>query len=110
MLVTIPTWEGYPILNLSHAVSIICFSWFVNSNTSIPSGSGGRLLDPNLRDTLRSEARRLVQAMPTKDHKRSGIEETLIRVIMRGLPKNDEVHRILGVLSEASRAFESDMQ
>lgn len=110
LLVTIPTWEGYPILNLSHAVSIICFCWFVNSNTSIPSGSGGRLLDPNLRDTLRSEARRLVQAMPTKDHKRSGIEETLIRVIMRGLPKNDEVHRILGVLSEASRAFESDMQ
>ena len=28
LLVTIPTWEGYPILNLSHAVSIICFNWY----------------------------------------------------------------------------------
>ncbi|MAQ04965.1 MAG: hypothetical protein CMA50_03970, partial [Euryarchaeota archaeon] len=26
LLVTIPTWEGYPILNLSHAVTVLCFS------------------------------------------------------------------------------------
>ena len=32
ILVTIPTWEGYPILNLSHAVAILCFSWYTNSN------------------------------------------------------------------------------
>tara|TARA_B100000029_G_scaffold456842_1_gene485157 strand:+ start:5401 stop:6171 length:771 start_codon:yes stop_codon:yes gene_type:complete len=106
LLVTIPTWEGYPILNLSHAVSIICFSWYVNSDSSMPSGTGGRLLDPNLRDKLRSEAKRLVEAMPTKEHKRKGIEETLLRVILRGLPKDDEVHRILGVLREAADSFE----
>tara|TARA_B100000029_G_C17296071_1_gene858836 strand:+ start:68 stop:826 length:759 start_codon:yes stop_codon:yes gene_type:complete len=106
LLVTIPTWDGYPILNLSHAVSIICFSWYVNSDTSKPSGTGGRLLDPKLRDKLRSEARRLVNAMPTKDHKRKGIEETLLRVILRGLPKDVEIHRILGVLSEAADSFE----
>jgi|TARA_B100000959_G_scaffold133466_1_gene139956 TrmH family RNA methyltransferase len=108
LLVTIPTWEGYPILNLSHAVAIICFSWYVNSDTSIPSGSGGRLLDPSLRDMLRSESRRLVDAMPTKDHKRKGIEEALIRVILRGLPKDDEIHRLLGVISEAANSFESE--
>jgi TrmH family RNA methyltransferase len=106
LLVTIPTWEGYPILNLSHAVSIICFSWYVNSDSSKPPGTGGRLLDPNLRDKLRSEVRRLVEAMPTKDHKRNGIEETLLRVILRGLPKDDEIHRILGVISESADSFE----
>jgi TrmH family RNA methyltransferase len=106
LLVTIPTWEGYPILNLSHAVSIICFSWYVNSDTSATPGTGGRLLDSNLRDKLRSEVSRLVDNLPTKDHKRKGIEETLLRVIMRGLPKDDEIHRILGVLTEAADSFE----
>jgi len=106
LLVTIPSWEGYPILNLSHAVSIICFSWYVNSVSSKPGGTGGRLLDPNLRDKLRIEVSRLVEAMPTKDHKRKGIEETLLRVILRGLPKDDEIHRIIGVISESADSFE----
>jgi len=107
LLVTIPTWEGYPILNLSHAVSIICFSWYVNSDTVPPSGTRNRLLDPDLRDAFRFEVSRLVGSMPAKDHKRRGIEETLVRVIMRGLPKDDEIHRLLGVISEAADAFES---
>ena len=64
------------------------------------------MLDSNLRDKLRSEVSRLVDNLPTKDHKRKGIEETLLRVIMRGLPKDDEIHRILGVLTEAADSFE----
>ena len=108
LLVTIPTWEGYPILNLSHAVALICFSWYTNSDENTPAGSGGRLLDPDLRRTLREEIARLVAAMPTKEHKRSGIEKTLVRVIMRGLPKDDEIHRILGIISEAANAFEDE--
>ena len=107
LLVTIPTWEGYPILNLSHAVSIICFNWYMNSGSISPTGTGNRLLDPDLRNVLRSEVSRLVESMPAKDHKRKGIEETLVRVIMRGLPKDDEIHRLLGVISEAADAFES---
>ena len=106
LLVTIPTWEGYPILNLSHAVSIICFSWYVNSDTIPPTGSRNRLLDSDLRNTLRSEVSRLVKSMPANEHKRKGIEETLVRVIMRGLPKDDEIHRLLGVITDAADAFE----
>ena len=78
----------------------------MNSVSSKPGGTGGRLLDPNLRDKLRIEVRRLVEAMPTKDHKRKGIEETLLRVILRGLPKDDEIHRIIGVISESADSFE----
>ena len=68
-----------------------------------------RLLDPELRYRLRAEINRLSDSMPTKDHKRVGIEETLLRVIMRGLPKDDEIHRILSVISEAADAFERDV-
>ena len=106
LLVTIPTWEGYPILNLSHAVTVLCFSWFTEvSDNSVP-GTEGRILDPELRRMLREEVTRLVQLIPTKDHKRQGMEETLVRVIMRGLPKDDEIHRILGILSAAADSFD----
>tara|TARA_B100001250_G_C19787534_1_gene784876 strand:+ start:785 stop:1537 length:753 start_codon:yes stop_codon:yes gene_type:complete len=108
LLVTIPSWEGYPILNLSHAVAIICYSWYTNSENSQPSGTGGRLLDPQLRRRLKTEIARLVESLPTREHKRKGIEETLTRVIMRGLPKNDEIHRIIGVISMSSEALSED--
>ena len=106
LLVTVPTWEGYPILNLSHAVSIICFSWYVNSDTTNPPGTEGRLLNPKLRAKLRSEIETLIAAMPTKDHKRKGMENTLLRVLFRGLPKDDEIHRILGIVTQAADLFE----
>jgi len=106
LLVTIPTWEGYPILNLSHAVTVLCFSWFTSTDNSAPSGAKQRLLDPELRNRLRDEISRLTRNMPAKEHRRKGIEETLVRVIMRGLPKDDEIHRLLGVISQAADSFD----
>jgi len=108
ILVTIPTWGGYPILNLCHAVAIICYSWFINCQTGPPSGAGERLLEPALRERFREESMRLVRSIPTKEHKRKGIEETLMRVVMRGLPKNDEMHRLIGIISEAADSFERE--
>ncbi len=110
LLVTIPSWEGYPILNLSHAVSIICYTWYANIPSSeLRESEQQRLLNPLLRDRLRSEISRLSNSIPTKEHKRTGIEETLNRVIMRGLPKDDEIHRIISVITEAADSFERYM-
>ncbi len=106
LLVTIPTWEGYPILNLSHAVSILCYQWYCTAEVNAPMGAESRLLDPELRRKLRIEISRLTSAIPTREHRRKGIEETLNRVVMRGLPKDDEIHRLIGVVSEAADAFE----
>jgi len=108
LLVTIPTWEGYPILNLSHAVTVLCFSWFTGVSDNSVSGAEGRILDPELRRILREEVTRLVQLIPTNDHKRQGMDETLVRVIMRGLPKDDEIHRVLGILSASADSFEEN--
>ena len=107
LLVTIPSWEGYPILNLSHAVTVICFSWFVSSARSTPFGAEDRLLNPVLRLRLREEIARLSMNIPAKEHRRKGIEETLVRVIMRGLPKDDEIHRLLGVITQAADSYEN---
>ena len=106
LLVTIPTWEGYPILNLSHAVTVICYSWFISSDSSIPFGAEGRLLEPELRIRLRQEIARLTANMPAKEQRRKGNEETRVRVVLRGMPKDDEIHRLLGVISEAADSFD----
>ena len=105
ILVSIPTWEGYPIMNLSHAVAVICYSWFLNSNSNIDFKES-RTLSPGLRNRFREEVGRLARVAPTQDHRRKSIEDTLIRVIMRGLPKEEEISRILSVITAAANAFE----
>ena len=103
LLVSVPTWEGYPILNLSHAVAIFLYEWY-KATDSEPSTVS--LLSPEVRTRLKEEISRLAQTMPTPEHRRQGIEETLSRVMLRGLPSDDEAQRILGVISTAANAFE----
>ena len=115
-LCTVPTWEGYPILNLSHAVTLVCSSWFVNEISNVSRGEleklssveTVRILSPELRRQFRDDVRRLSQAVPVPENKRNGIEETLTRVILRGMPKDDEISRILGVINKATQAFEEE--
>ena len=106
LLLTIPTWPGYPIMNLSHAVTIVCFSWYRHKYSDDDNISNEKLLSPELKNVLRKEINRLSENIPTIDFRRNGIEETLHRVIMRGLPKEDEIHRLLGVLNTANIAFD----
>lgn len=109
ILVTIPTWEGYPILNLSHAVTILLYEMHrallseeVGQQDGLPrTVKEERLLDPELRRMVHMVSDQLAQVVHVQEHKRPGIAETLKRVIMRGMPLDDEAHRILGVMTEA---------
>jgi tRNA C32,U32 (ribose-2'-O)-methylase TrmJ len=89
-------------MNLSHAVSVLCYVWY----SKLDHKKSERLLQPNLKIKLRSEINRLTELLPSKDHTRKGIEETLFRVIMRGLPKDDEIHRLIGVIKDSADSFE----
>ncbi len=106
LLVSVPTWEGYPILNLSHAVAIILYEWYKAADSEPVTDS---LLSPGVRARLKEEISRLAQTMPTPEHRRQGIEETLSRVMLRSLPSDDEAERILGVISTAANAFEQNI-
>ena len=109
ILVTIPTWEGYPILNLSHAVSLILYELHkalcvseLGKQSGLPKTThANRLLDPELRRMIHSFSDDLSEVVNVQEHKRKGISETLKRVIMRGMPLNDEAHRILGVMKQS---------
>ena len=105
LLVSVPTWEGYPILNLSHAVAIFLYEWYKAADSESGTVS---LLSPEVRTRLKEEISRLAQTMPTPEHRRQGLEETRSRGRRRGRPSEDEAQRILGVISTAANAFEQN--
>jgi tRNA C32,U32 (ribose-2'-O)-methylase TrmJ len=94
----------------------VCSSWFVNEISiasrgdleKLSSVETVRLLSPELRRQFRADVRRLAQVISVPENKRNGIEETLTRVILRGMPKDDEISRILGVINKATQAFEEE--
>ncbi len=114
VLVTIPTWEGYPILNLSHAVTILLYemhmallSTQLGKQKGLPRTTRDtRVLDPELRRMVHSLSEELAQAVDVQEHKRPGIAETLKRVLMRSMPLDDEAHRILGVMKQSRDALQ----
>ncbi len=53
LLMTIPTWPGYPIMNLSHAVTIVCFSWYRHKYSDDENIANEKLLSPELKNVLR---------------------------------------------------------
>ena len=115
LMLTIPTWEGYPILNLSHTVAIVCYEWFqtllpkVGREKSLPKTvHTERLLNPDLKREIRRRAEELAEVSGKREDQKVSAADTLSRVILRGMPTNDEAHRLLGLLSEASEAMQDD--
>ncbi len=115
LLMTIPTWEGYPILNLSHTVAIVCYEWFqtllpkIGKEDALPKTvHTKRLLNPNLRREIRRRAEEIAAAAAQRDDQIKSAADTLSRVILRGIPTDDEAHRLLGLLNAAAKAMSEE--
>ena len=104
LLLTIPSWEGYPILNLSHAVTIVAYSMHTQINQTIQDQKP--MMNPGQRRTMRETASRIAQSLPLHESKKRGAEEQLIRTLMRSGPDEFEAHRLLGILKDAAKALE----
>ena len=111
LLTSIPTWEGYPIMNLSHSVSVILYEFYkfhisnkeledpsiINSSISIE-----RNLDPKIRQLLRKQLKELEEALPWPESRKHSIAKTFIRAILRGNPTDLEVQQMLGALIDST--------
>ena len=104
LLLTIPSWEGYPILNLSHAVTVVAYS--IHSTMSVMSQEQKSMMNPDQRRTMKNTASRIAQSLPLHESKIRGAEEQLIRTLMRSGPDEFEAHRLIGILSDAADALE----
>ena len=115
LLTSIPTWEGYPIMNLSHSVSVILYEFFklhIDSNESEDpsiinsSISIERCIDPKIRQLLRTQLKELEEALPWPKSRKHSIAKTFVRTILRGNPTDLEVQQMLGVLIDSTTAIQ----
>jgi TrmH family RNA methyltransferase len=115
LMLTIPTWEGYPILNLSHTVAIVCYEWFqtllpkVGNDRALPKTvHTERILNPDLKRQIRRRAKEIADSSSKRDDQKAITADTLSRVILRGMPTDDEAHSLLGILDAATKAMKDD--
>lgn len=113
-LVTLPTWEGYPIANLSHAVNTCVYELHRTTVRSKQGSDPGipdivpleRSLNPTLKSILQQGIMEMGQALPGNDDRKHSFSHNLRRGIMRSMPTEDEATRLIGGILDATTALQ----
>ena len=112
--VTLPTWEGYPIANLSHAVNAVLYEIHrsrVIERQGVDPGLPEIVplqssLDPKVRAMFIKAIEQFSAATGASDARRLSVEQTLKRTLLKGSPSTEESTRLIGALVEATTALE----
>ena len=112
--VTLPTWEGYPIANLSHAVNALIYEAHRSRVLAGQGTDGGmpnivplsQVLQPNVRRALLEAIHQFATSMNGPEERLESIEHTLKRTLLKGTPSNEESTRLIGAFVEATSALE----
>lgn len=113
-LATLPTWEGYPIANLSHAVNAFVYELHkervINNqgkDNSIPDIVPlERSINENLREILVKSIGEFSDALPGNDERKTSFKNSMIRSIMLSMPTEDEATRMIGGVLDATTALQ----
>ena len=112
--VTLPTWEGYPIANLSHAVNAVLYEIQrrrVMDRQGMDPGLPDIVplkppLEPAVRDALVRAIEQFAGVGPGSAERKESIEQTLKRTLLKGSPSTEESTRMIGAFVEATSALE----
>ena len=113
-LVTLPTWEGYPIANLSHAVNACVYELHRSTVHSTQGANPGipdivpleRSMNPTLKRILDQGIFEFGQVLPGNDDRRESFSQNLRRNLMRSMPTDDEATRLIGGILDATTALQ----
>lgn len=113
-LVTLPTWEGYPISNLSHAVNTCVYELHRSTVLSNQGSDPGlpdivpleRSMNPTLKSILRQGIDEMGQSLPGNEERRQSFSHSLRRGILRSMPTEDEATRLIGGILDATTALQ----
>ena len=108
-LLTLPTWEGYPIVNLSQAVGHCVYELHrdrVINGSKVHGVNKERVLTPELRVILRQAMKEFGQSLPGDDVRAAQVTDVLERVVLRGMPLDVEAQRLLGALVDSTTALQ----
>jgi len=103
VVVSIPTSDEYPILNLSHAVSTVLYQLFTTRRDH--EGVTRELREAPLEDMDRLHDRigHLLEIIEYPEHKRENTGIMIRRIIGRSFVTRWEYHTLMGVLSHIER-------
>lgn len=112
--VTLPTWEGYPIANLSHAVGAVVYE-IHRTRVLDQQGQDPGIpdivpltpsLDPAVREALVKAIDQFASGSSASAERSLSVAQTLRRTLLKGSPSTDECTRMIGALVEATTAME----
>lgn len=112
--VTLPTWEGYPIANLSHAVGAVVYEIHRTRVLDQQGQDPGMpdivpltpSLEPAVREALVNAIDQFANGSSASSERRLSVAQTLRRTLLKGSPSTDECTRMIGALVEATTAME----
>ena len=113
-LVTLPTWEGYPITNLSHAVHTLTYELH-RQRVLVGQGLDAALPDivpiersisPEQRRVLRKSIDDIARFLPGGEERRISFSHSLTRALQRSGLETDQTNRLIGGFVDASTALE----
>ena len=102
LLVTIPSDEEHPILNLSHAATIVMYELF-DSEIWRPEPA-----DEVEKGHLFDFFERLLNAIDYPDHRKDGTIIMFRRMMGRSIPTKWEYNTIMGVFADAAKMIEEN--
>lgn len=113
-LVTLPTWEGYPITNLSHAVHTLTYELHRDrvlkrqgKEEALPDIIAIRRgISPEQRNVLRKSVEDIAKFLPGGDERRVSFSHSLTRALQRSGLEPDQTNRLIGGFVDASTALE----
>ena len=106
-LLTLPTWEGYPIANLSQAVGHCVYELHrdrVINGEKVKGVLKERSLSPQLRKILKQSITEFCNSLD--GDKNDLISDVYDRVILRGLPIDSEAERMIGAFVQGATALQ----
>ncbi len=102
LLVKIPASAEYPILNLSHAATIVLYELF----GARAAARGRREASGFEKERLQEAFAALLEATHYPDHKRGRTKVMFRRLVGRAVPSKWEFHALMGVLQRATKRIE----
>ena len=113
-LVTLPTWEGYPITNLSHAVHTLTYELHRHRVLQTQGDDEAlpdivpiqRGISPEQRVVLRKAIEDIAVNLPGGDERKISFTHSLTRALQRSGMEPDETNRLIGGFVDASTALE----
>ncbi len=97
IMVRIPSSESYLSLNLSHAVALVLYTFFVNKSfTPKEKRDIGKIE----KDKLYEFFSNLLKEINYPEHKKQNTEIMFQRILGRSMPSKWEYHTLMGVLSK----------